>query len=193
MTGLQVDIKRKEFSNAGICALQEMHFDTSPGEFLAIVGPSGAGKSTLLNIVAGLDQNVEGRVYLDGHSLFDSDQSRSRIGFMFQDARLMPWLTVLDNILLVLDADGKHIEKAQDLLHQVGLDEFAKVYPRQLSGGMQRRVALGPCVRRSTHAVVNGRAISFPGCPNRRATSHLVAQSLGIAETYHTLRDPQSA
>ncbi|MCP4408788.1 MAG: ABC transporter ATP-binding protein [Gammaproteobacteria bacterium] len=142
MTVLEVDIKRKEFSNAGLCALEDMHFNAAPGEFLAIVGPSGAGKSTLLNIVAGLDQDIIGRVRLDGRSLVDGTGSRSRIGFMFQDARLMPWLTVLENVLLVLDDSKDRIERAHDLLRQVGLDEFAKAYPGQLSGGMQRRVAL---------------------------------------------------
>lgn len=142
MTGLEVNIERKEFVKAGVCALEAMHFKAIPGEFLAIVGPSGSGKSTLLNIVAGLDQDVAGWVRLDGYPLINGRRLQSRIGFMFQDARLMPWLTVLDNLLLVLDNEEEHLAKAQDLLCQVGLDEFAKAYPGQLSGGMQRRVAL---------------------------------------------------
>ncbi len=142
MTGLEVDIKRKEYSKAGVCALEAMHFKATPGEFLAIIGPSGSGKSTLLNIVAGLDQDVAGWVRLDGHPMINGHRLQSRIGFMFQDARLMPWLTVLDNLLLVLDDEEERLTRAQDLLCQVGLDEFAKAYPGQLSGGMQRRVAL---------------------------------------------------
>jgi NitT/TauT family transport system ATP-binding protein len=127
---LSVQISAKRFAN-GSCALRDLAFQAKPGEFVAIVGPSGAGKTTLLKIISGLERAYEGTVQLP---------AQAKIGFMFQEPRLMPWLTVQQNLALVdKAADGARLT---DLLQQVGLKDCANLFPKQLSGGMQRRVAL---------------------------------------------------
>ena len=139
---LEVNVIRKDYPATGVCALKGLRFSASAGEFLAIVGPSGAGKSTLLNIIAGLDNDVEGEVLMDGHALGEAVRPAKHIGFMFQEARLMPWLTVLENLLLVLGQTTESKHTARRLLADVGLSDFERAYPGQLSGGMQRRLAL---------------------------------------------------
>ncbi len=139
---LEVNIIRKEYAATGVCALEDLRFNASAGEFLAIVGPSGAGKSTLLNIIAGLDEDVQGEVLMDGHLLSEGGRPAKHIGFMFQEARLMPWLTVLENLLLVLGEHEQSTHIARRLLSDVDLSDFETAYPGQLSGGMQRRLAL---------------------------------------------------
>jgi NitT/TauT family transport system ATP-binding protein len=127
---LTVAIQNKHFAN-GNCAIRNLSFTAGPGEFLAIVGPSGAGKTTLLKIISGLDTAFEGQLQLP---------SAGKVGFMFQEPRLMPWLTVAQNLALVdQTATG---EKLAQSLAKVGLKDCADLFPNQLSGGMQRRVAL---------------------------------------------------
>ena len=127
---LSVAIQAKRFAN-GHCAIKDLRFTARPGEFVAIVGPSGAGKSTLLKIISGLDQAFEGQLSLP---------SAGKTGFMFQEPRLMPWLTVAQNLALVdKAATGARLAES---LERVGLKDCAHLFPKQLSGGMQRRVAL---------------------------------------------------
>jgi ABC-type nitrate/sulfonate/bicarbonate transport system ATPase subunit len=139
---LRVDIRRKVYPGRSHPALADLRFTAAAGEILAIVGPSGAGKSTLLNIVAGLDRAVDGQVEIGGAPASGNGQPAVRIGMMFQSSRLMPWLTVLDNVRLVLGWDPRSTAQAQALIRDVGLEEVERAYPGQLSGGMQRRVAL---------------------------------------------------
>lgn len=139
MTGLSLNIQQKIYPN-GVCAIDALKLDIAAGQFAAIVGPSGAGKSTLLNIISGLDEDMQGEIN------FLSDQP-PRISFMFQEARLMPWLTVRDNIELVLEGlPADHQQSAREriprLMQRVGLNDFCRVFPGQLSIGMRRRVAL---------------------------------------------------
>jgi NitT/TauT family transport system ATP-binding protein len=130
MNTLSVHIAAKRYGN-GRCAIQDLRFTAKAGEFVAIVGPSGAGKTTLLKIISGLDTEFEGSLQL-------ADQSR--IGFMFQEPRLMPWLTVAQNLALVdRSATGSRLTQA---LARAGLKGCDHLFPKQLSGGMQRRVAL---------------------------------------------------
>ena len=138
-SGLRIEIVRKAFENPPILALEGLELTVEPGEFVAIVGPSGAGKSTLLNIVAGLDRRYEGEVAPAAGE--DGAQSR-RVGYVFQNPRLMPWLTALENVRLVLPREVGDTEVAREILDEVGLRGFEDVYPGQLSGGMRRRVAL---------------------------------------------------
>ncbi len=127
---LSVSIQSKRFAN-GNCAIRNLSFTARPGEFVAIVGPSGAGKSTLLKIISGLDPAFEGKLTLP---------AAGRVGFMFQEPRLMPWLTVAQNLALVdKTATGERLTQS---LSRVGLKDCADLFPNQLSGGMQRRVAL---------------------------------------------------
>ncbi len=126
-----------------IPALARVHVQVAAGEFVCIVGPSGSGKTTLLRIAGGLLRPETGQVLLDGEPLTGPHPA---IGFVFQRTNLMPWRTVLDNVLLPLELQGPigppEREKALHLLETVGLAEFADAYPAQLSGGMAQRVAL---------------------------------------------------
>ena len=119
--------------------LDRVDLRIAPGEFVAIVGRSGCGKSTLLRLVAGLESGDAGQVRLDGAALEARGLDDTRI--MFQDARLLPWKRVLDNIALGLKgADAR--ERAREALVQVGLAERANEWPAVLSGGQRQRVAL---------------------------------------------------
>lgn len=138
MTCLNVDIRRKTYGN-GCSAIEHLAFGANSGEFIALMGPSGAGKTTLLNLVAGLDRVMDGSITFQPGS---DSQVRPRTGFMFQEPRLLPWLTVLQNLALVLPACTAPRIPLPELLTRVGLERCGQLYPCQLSGGMQRRVAL---------------------------------------------------
>ena len=142
-SGLRIEIERKAFESPPTLALEGLAVTVEPGEFVAIVGPSGAGKSTLLNIVAGLDRRYEGKV---APAAGEEGAQGRRVSYVFQTPRLMPWLTALENVRLVLPHEtgdkGGDIEAAREILEAVGLRGFEDAYPGQLSGGMQRRVAL---------------------------------------------------
>jgi NitT/TauT family transport system ATP-binding protein len=147
VTGLEVWIARKHYPGAVRPAIESLRLSADAGEIVGIVGPSGSGKSTLLNIVAGLDGEFEGSVEIDGQPVRPAPDVRNgpppvRIGMMFQASRLMPWLTVLENLRLVLSRDAADVARARRLLRDVGLEEVEGAYPGRLSGGMQRRVAL---------------------------------------------------
>jgi len=109
----------------------------APGEFVAVVGRSGCGKSTLLRLLAGLERAEAGAISFDGEA---HDRHRAETRIMFQDARLLPWKRVLDNVALGLRSDAK--ERAREALAQVGLADRAGDWPAVLSGGQRQRVAL---------------------------------------------------
>ena len=145
---LQVAINKKTYPN-GTCAIEGLKFDAYQGEFVAIVGPSGSGKTTLLNIIAGIDQEVDGSIILNGKQQLPLRDNQSDIGFMFQESRLMPWLTVKQNIQMVVNSQENDSAVSEpensyllQLLDRVGLSEFADNFPNQLSGGMKRRASL---------------------------------------------------
>ena len=117
--------------------LRHNHLNVKPGEFIAIVGRSGCGKSTLLRLVAGLEPASSGELLLDGSP---SRQGRADIRIMFQEARLLPWKRVLDNVALGLPPERR--ADAERVLEQVGLGERLRDWPSQLSGGQRQRVAL---------------------------------------------------
>ena len=130
MNTLSVHVRAKRHS-PHTCTVANLQFSARAGEFIAIVGPSGAGKTTLLKIISGLDTAFDGEIRLP---------AGATLGYMFQEARLMPWLTVLENLQLIPSAMQR--QQLLEMLEMVGLKECASLYPRQLSGGMQRRVAL---------------------------------------------------
>ena len=122
--------------------LDNVDLQVQPGEFVALLGPSGCGKSTLLRLVAGLEPATAGVITQDGENITRPDPSRIVV---FQDPTLYPWRTVWDNVALGPQARGllKHQKsRVDDALELVGLTEFAKAFPHQLSGGMAQRVAL---------------------------------------------------
>jgi ABC-type nitrate/sulfonate/bicarbonate transport system ATPase subunit len=125
--------------------LQAISFDVPSGEIAAILGPSGSGKSTLLNMAAGLIAPDRGRVMVMDRDVAGA-VDWSRVGYMFQDDRLLPWRTSWKNVALTLETGsmplGERRRRAHEALDLVGLAEFAHAYPHQLSGGMRSRVAL---------------------------------------------------
>ena len=116
--------------------LKGVRFDIAPSEFVAVIGPSGCGKSTLLHIVAGLDSRFSGQVH------WPSGAAAHRLGYVFQNPRLLPWLTVRNNVRLVLDDPAAGTKRVDDLLEAMELSAFADYHPNRISIGMQRRVAL---------------------------------------------------
>jgi NitT/TauT family transport system ATP-binding protein len=124
-------------------ALEDLSFEVQPQQFVCVLGPSGCGKSTLLRILAGLLRPTAGEVLFRGQPL---DGPPERVGFVFQNANLMPWRTVLDNILLPLQVQNvpraRALEQAQELVALVGLQGFEQALPPDLSGGMAQRVAI---------------------------------------------------
>jgi NitT/TauT family transport system ATP-binding protein len=131
-----LDRVSKRFAN-GTEALGDVSLTIRPGEFLSLLGPSGCGKSTVLKLIAGLTLPSAGRVAWDyGREL----------GFVFQEPTLMPWARVLANVVLPLRLSGMQRReaesRAEDALALVGLDGFARAFPRELSGGMKMRVSI---------------------------------------------------
>jgi sulfonate transport system ATP-binding protein len=141
---LSVHIDRKEFSVAGsvVLVLRDLCFEVPPGDFLALLGPSGCGKSTLLRLITGLDLSYEGRITLGGADLRSPGPDR---GIVFQESRLLPWFTVSRNVAFALPAGTSREEgrrRVDHALETVGLSRFRDAWPAQLSGGMEKRVAL---------------------------------------------------
>jgi NitT/TauT family transport system ATP-binding protein len=124
-------------------ALSSINISIADREFVSVVGPSGCGKTTLLRILAGLEPHTSGTFSVDGREVRGP---REDVAIVFQQAILLPWNTVLRNVLLPADLRGDKSEKttrrAHDLLSFVGLDGFADKYPFELSGGMQQRVSI---------------------------------------------------
>lgn len=138
MTGPRLDIavdgKRFDFLPEPL--LERFDLVVEPSSVVALVGPSGVGKSTLLRMVGGIDTFFSGTVLVDGVPAAEAPPA----GFVFQDARLLPWLTALDNIRAVRPETTE--TEANEMLRRVGLGGFEHYFPHELSGGMQRRVAL---------------------------------------------------
>ncbi|MGY4533022.1 NitT/TauT family transport system ATP-binding protein [Pseudomonas sp. TE3786] len=135
----------KTYGN-GTHALQKMKLEIGRGEFVSLLGPSGCGKSTLLKMFAGLEQPSAGHVRWWGKGEINSDSVQQKLAMVFQEATLMPWAKVADNVRLPLDlARIKREEsepRVQAALELVGLGKFGGVYPRELSGGMQMRASI---------------------------------------------------
>lgn len=132
--------------NTGTVALNQLNLSIEVGEFISFLGPSGCGKSTALRMVAGLGEATSGKVEVFGKNPKDVIKSSNDVAFVFQDANLLPWRTVLDNVLLPLELRGSdknsRKETAIHALEMVGLKDYLKSYPRQLSGGMKMRVSI---------------------------------------------------
>jgi len=134
----------KEQEKNSVAALGAVNCVIEDESFVALLGPSGSGKTTLIRAIAGLQPLTTGRILADARPI---TQPTPEIGLMFQDANLMPWRTVQDNIALPLELAGmslkERLAQVADLLPALGLSDFAESYPAALSGGMAQRVALG--------------------------------------------------
>ncbi|MEI6113832.1 MAG: ABC transporter ATP-binding protein [Burkholderiales bacterium] len=138
--GLQVVYRT---SQGPLTALEDVTMNVGESEFVAVLGPSGCGKSTLLQIVSGLLAPSSGRAMLGGKEI---KGPRPDVGIVFQQPTLLPWKTVLENVMVPVRVlrlpEEEYLERARSLLHLVGLSNFEKHYPRELSGGMQQRVGI---------------------------------------------------
>jgi NitT/TauT family transport system ATP-binding protein len=135
VNALEVRIAEKRYAGSDALVHSGLVFDLPERQFACILGPSGCGKTTLLNLVSGLDRDYQGEIRLAGGRDVP-------FGYMFQTPRLMPWLSVRENVRLALPESGPLPGPAERLLAEMELEGFLDAYPRSLSGGMQRRVAL---------------------------------------------------
>jgi putative ABC transport system ATP-binding protein len=151
---LRIEGAKKHYKHRGqfVAAMDDISLDVAKGEFVALVGPSGSGKSTLLLTLGGMLSPTEGKVYLDGTSLYDISPDerakvrREKIGFVFQTFNLIPYLTALENVQMPLYlgrvSEDEQKQRASALLNRVGLADRLDHKPSELSVGQQQRVAL---------------------------------------------------
>jgi ABC-type nitrate/sulfonate/bicarbonate transport system ATPase subunit len=139
-TMIAIDINSKMYpakNRAGQhLAIADFRLSLNANEFVCLVGPSGCGKTTLLNLIADLDRDYEGNIH------FDQQQVQPKIGYVFQNPRLLPWRTVRENIELVIEEKDAASETIDALLDVMQLSQFQHVYPERLSLGMSRRAAI---------------------------------------------------
>jgi NitT/TauT family transport system ATP-binding protein len=139
MATIKVERLTKVFNPGGrkVVALDDVSFEAAGNTFVSIVGPSGCGKSTLLNVLVGVEPQTSGTVEIVQNG------GPARVGYVFQSPRLLPWRSVIDNMLFVQhDGGDKTRERVSRYLDMVGLGDFHDAYPAQLSGGMQQRVGI---------------------------------------------------
>ena len=130
-------------SEEEVFALKDINLTIETGKFVSFVGPSGCGKTTLLRLIEGFENPTEGTIKDDGELVTEPSSQR---GFIFQNYSLFPWLNVIDNVIFGLGINGKpekeNKKRAMEYLETVGLKDFSKRYPHELSGGMKQRVAI---------------------------------------------------
>ncbi len=142
---LKISNISKTYDNNGqlIEAVKDVSLTIEDRQFVALVGPSGCGKTTLLKIIAGLVEASSGEVILDGKKILEPDKER---GMIFQGFSLFPWLTIKENIAFGLNLQSLSAQKKKTIIQQylsiTGLSDFANAYPKNLSGGMQQRLAI---------------------------------------------------
>ncbi|RDV29232.1 ABC transporter ATP-binding protein [Alteromonas aestuariivivens] len=131
----------KQYGN-GPTVLNNINLEIAEDDFIGLIGPSGCGKSTLLKLLGGLESKTKGDIQF----LTQQTSPRPKMGFVFQDANLMPWLTVIANVMLPLELNGASKQEAErkaiQLIEMVGLGHVKNHYPRQLSGGMRMRASI---------------------------------------------------
>ena len=135
MTDIQININNKTYPTAAKPSISNLKLSLSSNEFVCLVGPSGCGKTTLLNIIAGLDNDYDGEI------LVGKQHTHPKIGYIFQNPRLLPWRTVRENIELVL-SEHQSPDVIDALLEVMQLTQAQHVYPERLSLGMSRRVSI---------------------------------------------------
>jgi len=143
MVRLELDLKQKYYANAQQAALGEIRASIPESQFVALVGPSGTGKTTLLNMIAGLEPSEAAAIRINSEPVSANSvkqQAPCKLGYIFQQPRLLPWMTVEQNLSLTAsDASQSDIESMLDI---VGLQGKGGEFPRKLSGGMQKRVSI---------------------------------------------------
>ena len=137
-----IKIEEKSFinkhNNTRIKVLKDINIKINSMEFVCIVGPSGCGKTTLMNMIGGLIK-TENQILKLNNNKQTHDQN---FGYVFQTSRLLPWLTVKENVALVCDKNSINDDKIDEILESFGLKDFLNYYPKSISGGMRRRVSL---------------------------------------------------
>jgi NitT/TauT family transport system ATP-binding protein len=165
---------------------KDLNFGVNRGEFMCIVGPSGVGKTTLLQLLGGLRAPTEGQVIFEGKPIKDTPKG---LAIVFQDysRSLMPWMSVLDNVVLPLRSAGlpkaERLKRGMEALGEVGLVDHVKKYPWQLSGGMQQRVAIARALAYKPHAIIMDEPFASVDAQTRSDLEDLVLNlrnSLGI-------------
>jgi sulfonate transport system ATP-binding protein len=133
-------------SSGDVQAIKKVSLKITRGEFISIIGPSGCGKTTLLRLIAGLETDYEGDILLEGKRIEKPGLDR---GVIFQEHRLLPWLTVAQNVALGFEGNKEYVnEQVKIFLEKVGLKGFENVYPGQLSGGMAQRASIARALLR---------------------------------------------
>ena len=146
MAGLK-KVYHQTGTGEAVVAIERLDFRVEQGDMVAIVGQTGCGKSTFLNLLIGLDRPTEGRIAVGGRRPYDDfDHFRGVLAAVFQQDRLLPWRTAIDNVRLPLELlgrdPGEQVVRARTWLERLGLGRFERAYPHELSGGMRQRVAL---------------------------------------------------
>lgn len=173
MTEALLDIQdvNKYYGDAHV--LRDVTLSIRPGEFVALVGQSGGGKSTLLRLIAGLEETTSGQLHQDGHPISGINPD-SRV--MFQNDRLLPWLTVRENLTFAAQKDQNAETDADELLARVELTEFADSYPAALSGGQRQRVALARALMAKPELLLLDEPLGALDALTRRKMQDLILQ-----------------
>jgi NitT/TauT family transport system ATP-binding protein len=162
-----------------LTAVREVNFSVRDGEVVSLIGPSGCGKSTLLNIGSGLTAPSDGAAFVDGERV---EGPNAQVAFMLQKDLLLPWRTVAENVMFGVEIQGLPLpqrrQRAQTLLANFNLAEFAGHYPHQLSGGMRQRVALARTLAVDPHVLLLDEPFSAVDAQTRMALQRDLAQTL---------------
>ncbi|KML09298.1 sulfonate ABC transporter ATP-binding protein [Bacillus safensis] len=145
---ISIDIVDKSFwkDKQSIQVLEDLRLNIIPGEFVTVIGPSGCGKSTLLKIISGLDTAYHGQILIGDRRITEPGMKQ---GFIFQEHRLFPWLTVEENIAANFNLKQQDVRrKVDELIEIIRLKGFEHAYPHELSGGMSQRVAIARALLR---------------------------------------------
>lgn len=185
-----VDLKKDYKTGKEVVpVLKGVDLSIKEGEFVCIIGPSGSGKTTLLHLLGGLDTPASGTIQLKGTDVTSKSEKqrtilrRKKIGLVFQNYQLLPTLTVYENIIFPLHADGKKAtdNEVQMLLDAVNLDGFQKRFPHELSGGQQQRVAIA-------RALIHEPAILLADEPTGNLDRQRSSDILDLLEKFHQER-----
>lgn len=168
-------------SFAGKAAVKDISLTAYPGEIIGLLGTSGCGKSTVLRAISGLDAGYEGTVSINGTT---TKEVHDTTGFIFQEPRLLPWLTVLDNVTFGLGGKRKEKERSgKQYIEHVGLAGTEQLYPRQLSGGMAQRVAIARALVTSPEILLLDEPFSALDAFTKMQLQDLL---LDVWKTYHS-------